>query len=177
MLALMYRVIEQIDGERFIHLMPYRWATMVKLWILDRLDMAESLHRRHIRVLVSFILVFCLLDVTVPFISALPECGQAKSGNAPFNDIFENAVNQTGIVRAAGLVSQNGIIRVVSNNKVRALGALEAKGDKVQVSSEDFIGVSTELRTTGDTEIKTDDDMSLDSGTTALTMKKLEIVY
>ena len=31
------------------------------------------------------------------------------------SDIFENAVNQEGVVKATGLIEENGMIKVVSN--------------------------------------------------------------
>ncbi len=67
--------------------------------------------------------------------------------------------------------------KVVSNNNVQASGTLKEKGGKVHISSEDFIGVSAELSTTWDTQIKTGSDIDVDADITRLTMKKLDIVY
>jgi filamentous haemagglutinin family N-terminal domain len=98
------------------------------------------------------------------------------------NDIFENAVNQTGIVRATGIVNKNGVIRVISNKKIQISGELsssslreastpKAAGDeaispKVVVSSEDFVGVSAELMTAGDTQISSNGDIAVDADIT-----------
>ncbi len=116
MLALMHHIIEQIDGKRFMRLLPHRLATVIKPWIF-----------------ISFILVFCLFDLTVSLKDAMADAGNIEAAQAitspnTANDVFDSAVNQTGIVRATGLVNQNGVIKVVSNNNVQASVALKEKG-------------------------------------------------
>ncbi|MFH1189059.1 MAG: filamentous hemagglutinin N-terminal domain-containing protein, partial [Candidatus Omnitrophota bacterium] len=82
------------------------------------------------------------------------------------NDIFENAVNQTGIVKATGIVNQNGVIRIVSNNNIQVSGTLEAEDGEVYVSSEDRVEIPAGLNTKGDTQITANGDINVNADIT-----------
>ncbi|MDD5432707.1 MAG: filamentous hemagglutinin N-terminal domain-containing protein [Candidatus Omnitrophica bacterium] len=83
------------------------------------------------------------------------------------SDIFENAVNQTGIIKANGLVNENGIIRIVSNEKIKLSGSLTADKGEIKVSSEKFVNVSAELNISAATaEINSDKDLLVDANIT-----------
>jgi len=83
-------------------------------------------------------------------------------------DIFENAVNQEGIVRATGLAAENGVIRIVSNARVQVSGVMEAAGGKVEVTSGETVLVNRELKTTGDTAISADKDIEVNADVTTV---------
>ena len=68
-------------------------------------------------------------------------------------DIFEYAVNQTGIVRGTGLVEENGTIRIVANRKVQVSGTLEAPQGNIKVTSDESVVIDHPLNLTGDTTI------------------------
>ncbi len=79
------------------------------------------------------------------------EATQVMMSAKTASDIFENAVNQKGIVKASGMVAENGVIRIISNNKIQLAGTLEAK---VEVVSEAAVEVSGKLDVSGDLSIK-----------------------
>ena len=90
------------------------------------------------------------------------------------NDIFENAVNQTGIVKATGFVNENGVIKVVSNKNIKLSGTLEAKkaegaaeAPKVEVVTEDSVAVTAPLQTKGDANISADNNIDVDADISA----------
>ena len=72
------------------------------------------------------------------------------------SDLFENAVNQAGIVRATGLTEKNGIIIINSNENIQASGQLEA--GKVTIESFKDVIVKSNLSATGDLELLADND-------------------
>jgi filamentous hemagglutinin family protein len=73
--------------------------------------------------------------------------------------IFENAVNQTGVVKATGITQDGGVIRIRSNRNVQVSGSMEAPQGGIQVSSEEFVSVKAALQTKGNTNIMADKDI------------------
>ncbi|MFA5119199.1 MAG: autotransporter-associated beta strand repeat-containing protein [Candidatus Omnitrophota bacterium] len=73
--------------------------------------------------------------------------------------IFENAVNQTGIVKAAAMTQEGGVIKIRSNRDIQVSGTLEASQGQIHVSSNDSVSVKAELKTSGNTEITADKDI------------------
>ena len=76
-------------------------------------------------------------------------------------NIFKNAVNQTGMVKATGIVEEGGVIRIVANNNVSVSGTMESvpqapaeKKAAIIIQTEDFIGVSSEFISIGNTKIE-----------------------
>ncbi|MFH0986331.1 MAG: filamentous hemagglutinin N-terminal domain-containing protein, partial [Candidatus Omnitrophota bacterium] len=82
--------------------------------------------------------------------------------------LFQKAVNQTGIVRATGIVEENGVLRIVANRNIEVSGTLEAASGKVEVVSQESVTVPQALQTTGDTEIKADGDINVYADLTTL---------
>ncbi|MDO8525006.1 MAG: filamentous hemagglutinin N-terminal domain-containing protein [Candidatus Omnitrophota bacterium] len=58
--------------------------------------------------------------------------------------IFENAVNNTGIVRAVRLVNEDGIIKVRAEGSVRLTGTMESEGD-IEVDSSATVNIDTPI--------------------------------
>ncbi|MDO8489720.1 MAG: filamentous hemagglutinin N-terminal domain-containing protein, partial [Candidatus Omnitrophota bacterium] len=79
------------------------------------------------------------------------------------NDIFENAVNQTGIVRATLFKEENGIIKIVANHTIQISGELKAEHGQIKVSSADFVNINSEFKSIGDTEIDAFRDISVNA--------------
>ena len=74
--------------------------------------------------------------------NAVANSGQIQSGEVIMeaetaDDIFEDVINQTGIVKATQVVNQNGDIKIVANGDVQASGDLEAQSGKIAISSTD----------------------------------------
>ncbi|MFH1208288.1 MAG: filamentous hemagglutinin N-terminal domain-containing protein, partial [Candidatus Omnitrophota bacterium] len=82
--------------------------------------------------------------------------------------LFQNAVNQTGIVRATGMVEENGVIKIVANQNIKVSGDLEAENGKIEVASSESVEVPEELRTLGDTKIRADGDIHVYADVTTL---------
>ncbi|MCX5704351.1 MAG: filamentous hemagglutinin N-terminal domain-containing protein, partial [Candidatus Omnitrophica bacterium] len=68
-------------------------------------------------------------------------------------NIFEYAVNQTGIVRGTGLVEENGTIRIVANKQIQVSGTLEAPQGNIKVRSDESVVINHSLDLKGDTTI------------------------
>ena len=72
-------------------------------------------------------------------------------------DIFKNAVNQQGIIKATGFSEQNGIIRVIANRNIQISGVarIEEKpaAQGIQVSSWNSVTVDAEFDSTGNTTL------------------------
>ncbi|MFH0732785.1 MAG: filamentous hemagglutinin N-terminal domain-containing protein, partial [Candidatus Omnitrophota bacterium] len=71
---------------------------------------------------------------------AVSNTGQIQAHQVFFSaktadDIFENAVNHTGITKAGALVEENGVIKFVANNNIKASGTLEAEGGSVEITT------------------------------------------
>ena len=49
--------------------------------------------------------------------------------------VFENVINQTGVVKATQIVDHNGVIKIVANGNVQVSGNLQATGGKISISS------------------------------------------
>jgi filamentous hemagglutinin family protein len=90
-------------------------------------------------------------------------------------DIFENAVNQKGIVKANKLTEEDGIIRIVSNNNIEVSGTVEAEGDIHIFADADKNGVGELHQTAGEIFAKATGNVYLDgSGTMELSTIKTE---
>ncbi|MDO8675227.1 MAG: filamentous hemagglutinin N-terminal domain-containing protein [Candidatus Omnitrophota bacterium] len=63
-------------------------------------------------------------------------------------DIFENAVNQTGVVQSASLVQESGTIKIVANDQVKIDGPVIAQNSKVDISTTADLEVSSDISTT-----------------------------
>ena len=79
------------------------------------------------------------------------------------NDIFENAVNQNGVVKATGMTEVNGVIKIVADNRVKVSGTMEAPGGSIDVSSETSIEIKSNLNAKGTLDIKADKDITVDA--------------
>ncbi|MCX5698061.1 MAG: DUF2341 domain-containing protein [Candidatus Omnitrophica bacterium] len=89
-------------------------------------------------------------------------------------DIFKNAVNQQGIIKATGFSEQNGVIRVTANRNIQISGVarIEEKPatQGIQVSSWNSVTVDAEFDSTGNTtfsafkDILVNADIKTDSG-------------
>ena len=75
--------------------------------------------------------------------------------------IFENAVNQTGIVKATAITQEGGVIRIRANRNIQVSGTLEAPVGGVFVLSEESIAVKANLNTSGNTNIMADKDIDV----------------
>ncbi len=82
--------------------------------------------------------------------------------------IFENVVNQTGIVKATAMTQEGGVIRIRANKNIQVSGTLEAPLGGVTVSSEESIAVKAELNTVGDTNILADKDIDVSANFTTV---------
>ncbi|MFH1692217.1 MAG: DUF2341 domain-containing protein, partial [Candidatus Omnitrophota bacterium] len=82
------------------------------------------------------------------------------------SDIFEQAVNQTGVVKATKLVEENGVIRLVSNQTIAVAGCLEAPDGTIQVSAEKSITVSKALDTEGNTAFEANENIHVNADVT-----------
>jgi filamentous hemagglutinin family protein len=51
-------------------------------------------------------------------------------------DVFQYAINNTGVIKADSLVSKNGEVYLMANDRVNVAGTISAEGGKVQVDSE-----------------------------------------
>jgi len=78
--------------------------------------------------------------------------------------IFENALNQTGIVKATQLVEINGVIKLVSSGNAQVSGAMEALS--IEVNSKESISASTPLNTKGNTRLAADKDITVNADIT-----------
>ncbi|MFH1441890.1 MAG: filamentous hemagglutinin N-terminal domain-containing protein, partial [Candidatus Omnitrophota bacterium] len=65
------------------------------------------------------------------------------------NDIFENAVNTTGIVKANGITQENGVIRIWANKFIEVSGSM-ITNQRIEITSEEFINVRGDFKTAGD---------------------------
>ncbi|GEM_PF-3769849 len=79
------------------------------------------------------------------------------------DDVFENAVNQNGVVKATGMVEVNGVIRIVADNKVRVSGTMEASGGSIDISSTASIEVKSDLNAKGALDIKANTDITVEA--------------
>jgi len=78
------------------------------------------------------------------------EAGEVMMTAETAEDIFEMAVNQTGIVRATGIAEQNGAIKIIANGSVQVSGGLIVSKNavtvpKVKVSSGRDVLVDADL--------------------------------
>ncbi len=76
-------------------------------------------------------------------------------------NIFENAVNQTGIVKATAITQEGGVIRIRANRNIQVSGTLEAAAGGVTVASGESIAVKSQLNTLGTTNIMADKDIDV----------------
>ncbi|MFH0731727.1 MAG: SBBP repeat-containing protein [Candidatus Omnitrophota bacterium] len=102
---------------------------------------------------------------------AVSNTGQIQAHQVFFSaktadDIFENAVNHTGITKAGALVEENGVIKFVANNNIKASGTLEAEGGSVEITTTKSITVDNELSTKGDTTLAADKDITVSADIT-----------
>ena len=72
--------------------------------------------------------------------NAVANSGQIQAGRVVMeaqtaDDIFEDAINQTGEVKATQMVDQDGVIKIVANGDVQVSGTLQAPGGKIEISS------------------------------------------
>ncbi|MBI3602515.1 MAG: filamentous hemagglutinin N-terminal domain-containing protein, partial [Candidatus Omnitrophica bacterium] len=80
------------------------------------------------------------------------------------SNIFKNAVNQEGIVKATGFNVQNGVIRVVADGDIQVSGKMEIEnnpsGQQIQISSLfGSVTVNAEFDSTGNTTISAFNDV------------------
>ncbi len=85
------------------------------------------------------------------------EAGQVFMSVKTAGDIFENAVNHTGVVKATGLAEENGVIKVVANKNIQVSGRLESH--TIEVKSADSVRVDAALTTKGDAAISADNNI------------------
>jgi filamentous hemagglutinin family protein len=78
------------------------------------------------------------------------------------SDIFEHAINQNGIVKATGLVEENGIIKLVANDNIALSNTLEAQAN-TQVESTKDIHIDAPLTLTGDTYLQADENIQVNA--------------
>ena len=77
-------------------------------------------------------------------------------------EVFANAVNQEGIVKATGMVEENGVIRIGASQDVAVSGTLDAGTEgKVEVVSEKSVTVDKPLATVGETKIEANEDVNV----------------
>ncbi|MDE2027339.1 MAG: filamentous hemagglutinin N-terminal domain-containing protein, partial [Candidatus Omnitrophica bacterium] len=50
-------------------------------------------------------------------------------------DVFEDVINQTGVVQATQMVNDNGVIKIVGNGNVQVSGSVQAPGGTITMSS------------------------------------------
>jgi filamentous hemagglutinin family protein len=81
--------------------------------------------------------------------------------------IFENAVNQTGIVKATAMTQEGGVIKVRANRNIQVSGTLEAPQGQINVSSNDSVAVKAELKAFGNTGVMADKDIVVSADITA----------
>ncbi|MDD5085080.1 MAG: filamentous hemagglutinin N-terminal domain-containing protein, partial [Candidatus Omnitrophica bacterium] len=77
-------------------------------------------------------------------------------------DIFEHAVNHTGVTKATKMVSVDGVIKIVANRDVQVSGTLEAD-DGIEVTSETNITSDKDLNVKGDITISTNNNIEINS--------------
>jgi filamentous hemagglutinin family protein len=75
--------------------------------------------------------------------------------------IFENSVNQSGIVKATKYENVNGVIRISADSNIKVSGTLEAEAGSVAIVSRKKITVATKLNTKGDTTLAGDGDIEV----------------
>ncbi|MCX5681857.1 MAG: filamentous hemagglutinin N-terminal domain-containing protein, partial [Candidatus Omnitrophica bacterium] len=98
------------------------------------------------------------------------EGGQVMMTVQAASDMFENAVNQTGIVKATGFAEENGVIRVRANKNIKISGTAKienkpAKGT-ISIQSFDSVTVTAELDTTGNTTLSAFKDIIVNADVT-----------
>jgi len=82
-------------------------------------------------------------------------------------EVFANAVNQEGIVKATGMVEVDGVIRIGGNEDVAVSGTLDAGTEgQVEVVSEKSVTVDKPLTTVGDTKIEANDNVNVKADVT-----------
>jgi len=73
------------------------------------------------------------------------------------SDIFKNAVNQQGIIKATGFSEQDGAIRVTANSNIQVAGIAKIEGESatqgIQISSWNSVTVNAEFDSIGNTTI------------------------
>jgi len=77
------------------------------------------------------------------------------------SNIFENAINQNGIIKATKFMEENGAIRLSSEQKIKVSGKMEA--ESIEVVSKDTIKVNSALNTKGNTKLAADKDIIVDA--------------
>ncbi|MDD5437398.1 MAG: filamentous hemagglutinin N-terminal domain-containing protein, partial [Candidatus Omnitrophica bacterium] len=82
-------------------------------------------------------------------------------------DIFENAVNQAGIIKASAIAQENGIIRISADKNIKISGSVKFEGvygtSRIMVTSDGSVNVTGEFNTKGDTEISAGKDINIDA--------------
>jgi len=94
------------------------------------------------------------------------------------SDVFKNAVNQQGIIKATGFSEENGVIRVIANRNVQISGVLKIEdrpsAQQIQVSSWNSVTVDAEFKAVGNTiisafkDILVNADINTDGGNLGL---------
>ncbi|MDD5681245.1 MAG: filamentous hemagglutinin N-terminal domain-containing protein, partial [Candidatus Omnitrophica bacterium] len=82
------------------------------------------------------------------------------------HDIFENAVNNTGIVKATKLVSEGGVIRVRAEGNIQASGTMEAEEGTVEIEASESVYVKEELIFTRTASIKAGEEINIQAPVT-----------
>ncbi|PIU40667.1 MAG: hypothetical protein COT00_00485, partial [Candidatus Omnitrophica bacterium CG07_land_8_20_14_0_80_50_8] len=91
------------------------------------------------------------------------------------SDIFENAVNQSGIVRATVVTNENGVIKFTAANETKATandskikvgGTLDAGQGSTQITTDGSVEVATPLVATGDLTVKADYNIQVNADVT-----------
>jgi filamentous hemagglutinin family protein len=91
--------------------------------------------------------------------SGTMEAREVVMSSKTASGIFENAVNQTGIVKATALTQEGGVIRIRADKNIQVSGTLEAPKGRIEVSSGESIAIKSELKTIGNTELKANKDI------------------
>jgi len=75
------------------------------------------------------------------------------------SDIFKNAVNQTGVVKATGLAQEGSVIKIMADSNIQVSGNMDAGSGEISASTGDTAYISSKLETKGNTLIEADNDI------------------
>ncbi len=101
-----------------------------------------------------------------PISDQVKQSGEIRANTVSLNakaaeNIFQLAVNQTGIIRAERVVEKDGVIEILGSGPAEVSGTLEA--NHVTVESDKILAIPHEINTRGETTFKAKDDMRVDA--------------
>jgi len=83
-------------------------------------------------------------------------------------DIFKNAVNQQGIIKATGFSEQNGVIRVTANRDIQISGTIISDANpfiqQIEASTFGSVTVNAQFNSTGNTTLSAFQDIQVNAG-------------